>query len=178
MIVSKKFLIRIRCPISRDHLLAGRSKRRAIVCQCHYRNYLTWRIFSSFSAVWYNMQVPLITATIKNENKVLIIFHALCILCSLCFMLFEVRNIFEINESFRHRLSWSSSRSPSSISLLRFNLKSCWLCMRVHLPIGDTPFVTFFVIATLLIWYCCTFSNVLSFGSFILIVERATKEAK
>ena len=97
MIVSKKFLIRIRCPISRDHLLAGGSKRRAIVCQCHYRNYLTWRTFSFFFSrlIWYAGATN--NCNDKNESKVWIIFHALCISCSLYFMFFGVRNIFEIN---------------------------------------------------------------------------------
>ena len=134
-------------------------------------------LFHSFSAVWYDMQVPLTTATIKMRAKsgsyfMLFVFHALYVSCSLKWGIF-LRSMNRSDtgchdhhyDHHRQYHCWDSLKKVAD-----------YVCACIFLL--ETHPLSFFVIATLLIWYCCTFSNVLSFGSFILSVEQAIKEAK
>ena len=136
-------------------------------------------IFIIFSRLIWYMQVPLRTATVKNESKVWILFHALCISCSLYFMLFIFHALWS-EEYFWDQWIVQTQVVMIIITIImiiivEIHLKRLLIMYARASSYWRHTLCNLLVIANLLIWYCCTFSNVLSFGSFIIIVERRSK---
>ena len=123
-------------------------------------------IFIIFSRLIWYMQVPLRTATVKNESKVWILFHALCISCSLYFMLFIFHALWS-EEYF-----WDQWIVQTHVVMFIITIIIVDIIAEIHLKrllimFARAPASSYWrhtlcnllVIANLLIWYCCTFQT-------------------